>query len=102
MEVDYKVVDTKRIIDYIESFPEKANVSVEDIMKYSRAEKLRVYPILFELEQSGYLEVVEKESLGAPRIVHKVHVVPSPVLPADSVVRDALTKYGRVHSVNAT
>ena len=62
-------IDTQRIIDYITSFPK--GVSVEEIIQNSGAEKLRVYPALFELEQSGFLEVLEREELGAPLIVRK-------------------------------
>jgi len=69
MDVNYKIIDTQRIIDYIISFPN--GISVEDIIKYSGADKLRVYPALFELEQSGWLEVIEREELGAPLIVRK-------------------------------
>ncbi|WP_187120039.1 hypothetical protein [Bacteroides sp. AM10-21B] len=67
--VNYKLIDTRKIIDYINSFSER--VSVEDIFQCSGADKLRVYPALFELEQSGFLEVVEREELGAPLIVCK-------------------------------
>lgn len=56
------------IVDYINGFS-GSTVSVDDIMQYSGADKLRVYPALFELEQSGWLEVVEREELGAPTVV---------------------------------
>ena len=69
MDINYKLIDTQRIIDYIISFP--TGVSVEEIIQNSGAEKLRVYPALFELEQSGFLEVLEREELGAPLIVRK-------------------------------
>lgn len=69
MDVNYKLIDTQRIIDYITSFSK--GVSVEEIIQNSGAEKLRVYPALFELEQSGFLEVLEREELGAPLIVRK-------------------------------
>lgn len=48
MDVNYKIIDTQRIIDYITSFPK--GVFVEEIIQNSGAEKLRVYPALFELE----------------------------------------------------
>lgn len=70
MDVNYKVVDTQRIVDYINSFAD-LTISVECIMRNSGAEELRVYPALFELEQSGFLEVVEREELGAPSVVRK-------------------------------
>lgn len=69
MDVNYKLIDTQRIIDYITSFSK--GVSVEEIIQNSGAEKLRVYPALFELEQSGFLEVLEREELGAPLMVRK-------------------------------
>ena len=69
MDINYKLIDTQRIIDYIISFPK--GVSVEEIIQNSSVEKLRVYPALFELEQSGFLEVLEWEELGAPLIVRK-------------------------------
>lgn len=65
--MNYKVLDTQRIIDYIRSSSDK--VPVEDIIRNSGAEKLRVYPALFELEQSGQIEVLEREELGAPSVV---------------------------------
>lgn len=69
MELNYKQLDTRKIIDYINSFSE--SVAVEEILRHSGADKLRVYPALFELEQSGFLEVVEREELGAPSIVRR-------------------------------
>ena len=69
MDINYKIIDTQRVIDYIISFPK--GVSVEEIIQNSGAEKLRVYPALFELEQSGFLEVLEWDVLGAHLIVRK-------------------------------
>lgn len=69
MEKNYKVADTRKIATYIISQPE--NVSVDDIIQNSGADKLRVYPALFELEQNGFLEVVEREELGAPLVVRR-------------------------------
>lgn len=65
--MNHKIADIQKIIDYISYFSDW--VSVEDILSYSGADKLRVYPALFELEQSGFLEVVEREELGAPLVV---------------------------------
>lgn len=67
--INHKIIDTQRIVDYISS--SSIEVSVEDIILHSGADKLRVYPALFELEQSGWLEVVEREELGAPSVVRK-------------------------------
>ena len=66
--MNYKIIDTQKIIDYIASF--YGAVSVDDIIQNSGADKLRVYPALFELEQNGFLEV-EREELGAPLVVRR-------------------------------
>ena len=65
---NYKLLDTRRILSYLSAaYPDP--VEVEAIVCNSGAERLRVYPILFELEQEGRVEVVERELLGAPRVV---------------------------------
>ena len=65
---NYKLLDTRRILSYLSTaFPNP--VEVEDIMHHSGAERLRVYSILFELEQEGRIEVLERELLGAPKTV---------------------------------
>lgn len=69
MEVNYKLIDSQKIIDYISSF--LGEIRVEDIIQNSGADKLRVYPALFELEQEGFIEVLEREELGAPTVVCK-------------------------------
>lgn len=69
MNIDYKTLDTQKIIDYIDT--SGAVVTVDDVIQNSGADKLRVYPALFELEQSGWLEVVEREELGAPSVVRR-------------------------------
>ena len=63
MDTDYKHLDTLRILRYLRQHPE--GTSVENIILHSGADKLRVYPALFELEQAGQLEVLEREELGA-------------------------------------
>ena len=65
--MNYKELDTQRIKDYIRLHPD--GVEVEDIIAHSGAEKLRVYPTLFELEQEGWLAVTEREELGSPKRV---------------------------------
>ena len=65
--IDYKHLDTLRILHYLQQH--KEGTTVDAILQYSGADKLRVYPALFELEQAGQLEVLEREELGAPRIV---------------------------------
>lgn len=63
MDTNYKHLDTQRILHYLRQHPE--GTSVENIILHSGADKLRVYPALFELEQAGRLEVQEREELGA-------------------------------------
>ena len=67
MDTNYKHLDTLRILHYLRQHP--VGTTVENIILHSGADKLRVYPALFELEQAGRLEVLEREELGAPRIV---------------------------------
>ena len=67
MDTNYKHLDTQRILRYLQQH--KEGTTVDAILQYSGADKLRVYPALFELEQAGQLEVLEREELGAPRIV---------------------------------
>ena len=57
MNMDYKQQDTLRILDYLRRYPN--GVSVDDIIEHSGADRLRVYPALFELEQEGRVEVLE-------------------------------------------
>jgi len=70
MNNNCKQQDTQRILHYLSQHP--AGISVDAILQYSGAERLRVYPALFELEQDGQLEVLEREELGTPRIVRLV------------------------------
>ena len=49
---DNKSLDVQRIRAFIEARG-GSEVPVEDIMEHSGAERLRVYPILFEMEQEG-------------------------------------------------
>lgn len=68
-DINYKAVDTRKIVDYLESC--LGNIPVENIIRFSGADRLRVYPALFELEQSGFIEIVEREELGAPLTVRR-------------------------------
>ena len=65
--MDYKHLDTQRILHYLRQY--KEGTTVDAILQYSGADQLRVYPALFELEQARLLEVLEREELGAPRVV---------------------------------
>lgn len=61
-----KSKDRTRIIAYIER---RGSVPVRDIIEHSGASSLRVYPILFELEDEEVIEVTRRETLGAPEVV---------------------------------
>lgn len=61
-----KEKDTAAIINYLQG---KEKVTVEDIRKESGVEPMRIYAILFELEQKDVIEVLEREGLGATHSV---------------------------------
>lgn len=61
-----KEQDRKKIRDFMKG---RAEVMVHDIIKHSGADRLRVYPILFEEEMMGRIRVIKRGSLGAEEIV---------------------------------
>ena len=63
---NFKERDRKLILEYMKG---KAEVHVDDVIAYSGAEKVRVYPVLFEEEQAGYVQVLKRSGLGTPLIV---------------------------------
>ena len=63
MHTNYKQLDRERILSYLRANPVS---SVDAIIKHGRAEKLRVYPILFELNQEKIICIVEETEWGAP------------------------------------
>lgn len=67
---DYKELDRKKIIDFIMSNGGAATVN--DILAYSGAEILRVYPILIEEHMSGKIDFQEEEYYAAPKFVRLV------------------------------
>ena len=67
-EIDYKAIDTERIVAYIKTRSLEA-IPVSEITNNSGAETLRVVPILFELEQEKVITVTERSSLGAPKMI---------------------------------
>lgn len=67
---NYKEMDRKRIMEFIAAHG--GEVDVEEIIQGSGAEKLRVYPILFEEEQAGHLRVTARDKLGAAERVVRV------------------------------
>jgi Fe2+ transport system protein FeoA len=65
-DMDSKEKDTMAIVNYLQG---KKLVKVEEILSEAGAERLRVYLILFELEQSAWITVVERAPLGEPLVV---------------------------------
>ena len=68
MKTDYKSEDRARILSYLSDRAGKL-VSVRELKESSGANPLRVYPLLFELEEEWAVEVVEREEMGAPEWV---------------------------------
>lgn len=64
--MDPKEKDTMAIVNYLQG---KKMVKVEEILSEAGAERLRVYLILFELEQSAWITVIERSPLGEPLVV---------------------------------
>ena len=54
------------ILEYLKG---KAEVHVDDIIANSGADKLRVYPILYEEVMDGFVVVVKENINGSPIIV---------------------------------
>ena len=70
-DMNNKEKDMAAIVNYLQG---RGVVEVEEILEQSGAERLRVYPILFELEQEGLIEVVEREALGgAKKVAYAKH-----------------------------
>ena len=61
--MNYKQQDRDKILSYLQTH----SVSTVDfIIKESGAERLRVYPILFELRQENIIQILEESDWGAP------------------------------------
>jgi hypothetical protein len=65
-DMDPKEKDTMAIVNYLQG---KKLVKVEEILSEAGAERLRVYLILFELEKSAWISVLERAPLGEPLVV---------------------------------
>ena len=63
MGLNYKKQDRESILAYLKAHP---ICSVEAIMEESGAEPVRVYPLLFELNQEKIIRVLEETGWGAP------------------------------------
>ena len=58
--------DRKLILDYMKG---KAEVHMKDLIAYSGTDKLRVYAVIYEEIQSGYVKEIRTDSKGTPQIV---------------------------------
>lgn len=65
-DMDCKEMDTAAVMNFM--YGKKA-VDVKDIIEASVAEEMRVYIILFELEQKGLLTVLKRDLVGTPTSV---------------------------------
>ena len=63
MDTNYKMLDRKSILNYLKLHP---NCLVDDLRDNSGAEPLRIYPLLFELEAEGVIQIMERTAWGAP------------------------------------
>ena len=61
--MDYKQQDRDKILSYLQAHPIS---TVDAIIQESRAKRLRIYSILFELSQEKRIRVVEESEWGAP------------------------------------
>ena len=61
--INYKQLDRERILSYLNANPVS---TVGAIIEYGGAEKFRVYPILFELNQENIIRIVEETKWGVP------------------------------------
>ena len=71
-ELDVKAQDKVKILEYMRT---KKEVAVLDLIEHSGANRLRVYPLLYELQLENKLMVVEEEKLGSPKVVSLVESV---------------------------
>ena len=69
LEMNYKQQDRQRILSYLDLHPRS---TVKSIYEESGAERLRIYPILFELIQKQKIRILEESEWGAPLRVEKI------------------------------
>ena len=61
--MNYKQQDREKILSFLQTHPVS---TVDAIIQESGAERLRVYPILFELALKDVIRIVEESEWGAP------------------------------------
>lgn len=66
---NYKLKDIEAMMAYMKG---KEYVNVEDMIRESGAEELRVYPIIAELSAKGVIEIVERDKMGAAITIRRL------------------------------
>lgn len=66
MNISNKEKDRELILDYLKN---NGEVSVQNVIDNSGADRLRVYPILYEEILKGIVIVLKEESLGVPSVI---------------------------------
>lgn len=69
--MDYKQQARDKILSYLQAYPIS---TIDAIIQESGAERLRIYPILFELSQEKVIRVWEVSEWGAPLKVELLNV----------------------------
>ena len=66
-EIDYKEQDRQAILDYLKECD--SEVDVVKVLSESGANRLRVYPLLYEMQLMGQVVVTKENDLGTPERV---------------------------------
>lgn len=66
-EIDYKEQDRQAILDYLKECD--SEVDVVKVLNESGANRLRVYPLLYEMQLMGQVVVTKENDLGTPERV---------------------------------
>ena len=63
-DIDYKEIDRGLILKYLKS--NRGVTTIGNLIAKSRANKLRVFQLLIELEQNCIIKVIKQDMFGAP------------------------------------
>ena len=67
---DYKARETYNVLDYL--LRKGRAASIEEILANVDVDRLRIYPIIIDLQQMGSLRVVREAYFGSPLEVEAV------------------------------
>ena len=90
-EQDFKEMDRRKIEDFLAG---KNAVAIDDIIAQSGASRLRIYPVLFEMQQAGILKVLQNSDLGTPQMVALVDAAEKDIVITDELL-DSLQMQAR-------